>query len=250
MKLNKIIVLTFLSLSSLVITSCSSYPEKKDPIDSQVVSLNNGNQLTINYRCGNVDENYLKPCYGTSSYSKSDGIRIITPSDKAKNTVGNLVGGLFCITSLGNICVYDGFPDPSKLEGSKLNIEDIIHTYAYSKYIDLIKNNLVLTVKNENFSKSPIDFFKEETFLLYDQTDNDLYALFVNFTIYPYGSRVDKSMKCYERSEKLSKKIWEDNNYEKVRIESKKIIDKCFSKLDDGYFKRLGNHYDHLANIL
>lgn len=227
---------TLLGIITLLLGACSN--NTNPIIDSQSILLKDGSAIKLTYGCGSPGMRH------SVCHDSTDGIRKIDPSDKVKNVTGNIVGGVLCITSLGNICAVSGFKDPEELVGSKLEIEDTIRTYAYPKYKTLLEKKLKVS-KKADYTNTPIEFFKQRSYLVYDNSStNNLYTLEINFSIYPFATRVDKSFKCKERKSGLTEEQWKENNYSKVIYESKLLIDKCMSNLDDAYFEKLGKHFD------
>ncbi|MFU2078912.1 hypothetical protein [Avibacterium endocarditidis] len=228
--MNKLILL--LLGCPLLITSCAT--QDKTPHSEKFVTID-GSTINIYYGVGKLGAEPQKPT------PSQDNLRVITRGHTAAKAAFNSTFGVVLCNPFSLFsCSWNdlGF-SKDELEGSVTNIPNITHSYAYPKYIEAIKQNIRFST-TQDYSPTPIYFYVKPNYLVYD---DQYFKLKVGFEIYLTHSRVDGAFKCYEEKTGITYDQWVANNYAVAIDEGKKLIDKCFQRLDK-------NHFEHLRNLM
>ncbi len=221
-----------LGILPLLLVACSSSPKKTES-DIEKIVTSGGSTLAISYGFGDV---------GIPPVAKSktkENFRVITRGHTAGKAVFNgVVGGILCNPFSLLSCSWGdlGF-SKEQLEGDITNITNISRSYAYPKYITLLKNNIKFS-DVKDYSPIPIYFYGDDNYLVYD---NESYKLKVGFKIYLSNTNPDGAFKCEEEKTGIPYEKWIADNYFLAVAESKKLVDKCFERLNQHHFENLGD---------
>lgn len=219
-----------LGIVLLGIVACSNKPRVILP-ESEKINVKDNSEIQLLYA---IQDGQLRP---NGSKEKLEKLRVITRGDSAgKAIVNGVFGGILCNPFSLLSCSWGdlGF-SKEQLTGTQTNVENISKSYAYPKYKELLKQNLSFSSAN-SYSNVPIYFLPNENYLVYD---GDFYKLVVGFSIYVdkyYNSQV---FMCHEEKSGISYDKWVDKNYSLAISEGKKLVEKCFEKLDKEYFENL-----------
>ncbi|MCW9733401.1 hypothetical protein L5B97_07950 [Avibacterium sp. 20-15] len=217
---------------TLLITSCAT--QDKTPHSEKFVTID-GSTINIYYGVGKPGYELQKPT------PSQDNLRVITRGHTAgKVAINSTLGVILCNPFSLLHCNWTdlGF-SKEELEGSITKIPNISHSYAYPKYIEAIKQNIRFST-TQDYSPTPIYFYVKPNYLVYD---DQYFKLKVGFEIYLNHSRVDGAFKCEEEKTGITYEEWIANDYTLAINEGKKLIDKCFQRLDK-------NHFEHLRNLM
>lgn len=226
--MNKLILL--LLSCPLLITSCAT--QNKTPHSEKFVTVD-GSTINIYYGVGKPGDDPKSPT------PSQDHLRVITRGHTAAQVALNGTFGVILCNPFSLLpCSWNnlGF-SKEQLEGTITNIPNISHSYAYPKYIEAIKQNIRFST-TQDYSPIPIYFYAKPNYLVYD---DDYFKLKVGFTIYATHSRVDGAFNCEEEKTGITYEQWIANNYTLAVEEGKKLIDKCFERLDKNHFENLRN---------
>ncbi len=226
--------LSVTALSALLV-ACGSTNKAIDgqPEKTNNVILKDGSELTVKYIFSDMR-------YGIrNNKDLIENLTIIKPSHKASAVAGYSL--LNVMSTVGILALLDGPKihtfKREQLSGYKTEIKNIAETYAYHKYISLLKDKLELPRKID--AVDDIAIYPNRFYLMYE--DDDSYTLNVGFKIYLERTRVDRMFTCNEKVMGKTFEQWSENNYKLITTEAQKAVDKCFTKLDSSYFEKLSN---------
>lgn len=223
-----------LCLFSVLIVGCSSKVE----VHKEHFKTTDGSLVEVLYGSG-------RPGYGMPANMDkgSLSLRVITRGDMATRIAGK---GIFCnplsLLAMVRACKWDENTfNKEDIEGEITPHPNIAVSYAYPKYLEMLRQNLSFT-ETKDYTVSPIHFYPKANILVYDE---DHYKLKAGFQIYVYGSRVGGEFNCEEEKSGVSYEKWIENNYALAVQESKTMMDSCLKRLDKFHFKHLQEQLEH-----
>lgn len=215
-----------------MLSACSANPPPKDNvIESNSLTLKDGSTVTINYAYNQ----------SVNDQGQMEQLNIVHPSHSV-GTTSLIVFSTILQTFAGQGGTVKTF-NKEDLVGTKTGLGTINKSYSYPKYLEILKDKLVMKEKND-YSETPLSFYPGRFYLVYDEmVGNDNYTLYVRF-VTDFESRVwrngtQHNFICSEKMTGKTEQEWKDNNYALAISEGKKLVDKCLSKLDETYFKTL-----------
>lgn len=222
--MKKIIFVIF----SILLTACSSKSKVIEPEKKQI-TVKEKSQIVIYYAIEDINRK--------KSAEKFKALRVITRGDTASQAAFNgIVGGILCNPLSLLSCSWKdlGF-SKEDLDGTFTNIDNISHSYAFPKYLMMLQQKLTLP-NSKDYTKVPIYFIPNENYLVYDENS---YKLVAGFNIYINYFNPEKSFQCKLEKSGIAYEKWVDKNYSLALDEGRKLIDKCFEKLDKDHFKTI-----------
>lgn len=223
----------------LGLVACSSSNAKNEMTETpEQLTTKNGSQVAIQYG------GYVTSLAGRVESDKTKMLRVIDRGHNAKAVAGDVAATVLCnplsLFNLIGACSAKIYThEREELHGDDTAIVNPAKTYAYPKYKALLKEKITLD-KTSDYTKIPIYFIPTESYLVYG--DNEDYKLRVGFNLYIKYARVDGMFTCKEEKNGVTLAQWQANNYELAIKESQALFDRCFQRLDQEHFDKVGKH--------
>lgn len=222
-------------LASVVLTACSSNSKEVVGIEDTITLANHSTFQLTSLK--------LKP-------KRVENLRIITRGHNASAVAGFVLCTSIILVTRLTPC-DSTIPSKENLIGEITPIPNISISYAYPKYKELLKQNIVFS-KPMNYSQIPVYFVHGDNYLVYD---NDHYKLVIQFGISVLSSKQDfkyltglhlgvQDFQCKEEVSGFTKEQWQADNYALAVTEGKKLIDRCFQRLDKIHFENIGKRIE------
>ncbi|MBN6710782.1 hypothetical protein JFL47_06000 [Haemophilus haemoglobinophilus] len=231
----------FTMLASVVLTACSSNSKEVVGIEDTITLANHSTFQLTSLK--------LKP-------KRVENLRIITRGHNASAVAGDITKTIFCnpfsLFNLIGTCKADIYTHSKEdLMGEITPIPNISISYAYPKYKELLKQNIAFS-KPINYSQIPLYFVHGDNYLVYDNEHYKLVAQFGIAVRFQKGDLKDSSQfsfqntdfQCQEEVSGFTKEQWQADNYALAVTEGKKLIDRCFQRLDKTHFENIGKRIE------
>lgn len=237
-----------IGLITIALAACSSRTDKSK-IESEKIILADKSIISLNL--------------STLNEERSKYLRVITRGNNASAVAGDVTKTILCnpfsLFSLIGACRATIYTHSKEdLLGNQTTILNISETYAYPKYKSLLQQTIQFS-EVKDYSVVPVAFVLGSNYLVYD---NEHYKLNVEFGVkvapnYNYGSNqaliqlTERDFVCKEEKSGFTFEQWEANNYALAVSEGKKLVDRCFERLDKHHFNHLGKQIeDHRTHFL